>query len=65
MRRQELDTACLIGMLERGGRRHHEPRYGAVSVISWRELRRQEAVFDDEGGGRLAVDERKDALKSF
>ena len=23
---------CLIGMLVRGGRRHHEPHYGAVSV---------------------------------
>ena len=23
---------CLITMLVRGGRRHHEPRYGAVSV---------------------------------
>ena len=23
---------CLIGMLVRGGRRHHEPHYGAVLV---------------------------------
>ena len=51
-------------MLVSGGRRHHEPRYGAVSV-AWRGLRRQEAGFDDEGGGRLAVDERgRDGLNS-
>ena len=26
------EQQSLIGMLVRGGRRHHEPRYGAVSV---------------------------------
>ena len=26
------EQQCLIGMLGRGGRRHNEPRYGAVSV---------------------------------
>ena len=26
------EQQCLIGMLVRGGRRHHEPHYGAVSV---------------------------------
>ena len=51
-------------MLVRGGRRHHEPRYGAVSV-AWRGLRWQEAGFDDEEGGRLAADgQGKDGLNS-
>ena len=27
------EQQCLIGMLARGGRRHHEPRYSAVSVF--------------------------------
>ena len=30
----------------------------AKSRFVWRELRRQEASFDDEGGGRLGVDGR-------
>ena len=30
----------------------------AQSWFEWRELRRQEAGFDDEGGGRLSVDGR-------
>ena len=36
---------------------HHEP-HTAQSWFEWRELRRQEAGFDDEGGGRLSVDGR-------
>ena len=37
----------------------------AQSRFAWRELRRQEAGFDDEGGGRLAVDGRgRDGLNS-
>ena len=45
---------CLIGMVVRGGRRHHEPHYGAVSVRVWRELCRQDAGFDDEEGEHVA-----------
>ena len=37
----------------------------AQSWFAWRELRRQEAGFDDEGGGRLAVGGRgRDGLNS-
>ena len=37
----------------------------AQSRFAWRELRRQEVRFDDEGGGRLAVDGRgRDGLNS-
>ena len=45
----------------RGGRRHHEhhePHYAMQSWFEWRELRRQDAAFADEGGGRLSVDGR-------
>ena len=37
----------------------------AQSWFGWRELRRQETGFDDEGGGRLSVDGRgRDGLNS-
>ena len=43
----------------REGRRQHRPIYGKFY------LRRQEAGFDDEGGGRQSVDERgRDGLHS-
>ena len=51
------EMLSLIRMLVCGGRRHHEPHYGAVSV-AWMELLRQEDGFDDKGGERLAVDGR-------
>ena len=54
------EQQCLIGMLMRGGRRHHEPNYGAISVCV-----EGTAGFDDEGGGRLSVDGRgRDGLNS-
>ena len=47
-------------MSVRGGRRHHEPKYGTV------QLHRQEAAFDDEGGGRLGAGERgRDGMNSL
>ena len=45
-------------MAARGGKRHHEPNFTARSRLAYREPRRQEAGFDDKGGGRSSVDMR-------
>ena len=46
-------------MSARGGRRDHKPNYGTAQLL------RQEAGFDDKGGGRQSVDERgRDGLES-
>ena len=55
---------CLIGMLVRGAGATTS-HATAQSRFAWRGLRRQEAGFDDEGGGRLVVDGRgRDGLNS-
>ena len=54
------EQQCLIGMLVRGGRRHHEPRYGAVSVCvdgtapagGWIRRRRRRATGRQRAGKR-------------
>ena len=63
-----LDSSGRAAMLNRDDRvrRQAPPRATLrLSQFAWRELRRQEAGFDDEGGGRLAVDGRgRDGLNS-
>ena len=54
------EQQCLIGMLVRGGRRHHEPHYGAVSVCvegtapsgGWIRRRRRRATERRRAGKR-------------
>ena len=54
------EQQCLIGMLVRGGRRHHEPRYGAVLVCmegtapagGWIRRRRRRATGRRRAGKR-------------
>ena len=51
--------------LFRGGNRHQETRITAHFRYAWKELRRQEAELDDDGGGRLSFDGRgRDGLNS-